>query len=49
VKLGCICGSFNRSFDAGTMNQIGFLQHCATVLRVQGIDLRQLVEFVPVS
>lgn len=42
MKLGCICGSFNRSFDAGAMDQMGFVRHCATVLRVQGIELQDI-------
>ena len=26
MKLGCICGTFNRSFDSGAMDQIRFLR-----------------------
>ncbi|HSB72889.1 MAG TPA: sugar phosphate isomerase/epimerase family protein [Candidatus Methylomirabilis sp.] len=42
MKLGCICGTFNRSFDAGSMNQIGFLARCATDLKVQGVELQDI-------
>ena len=42
MKLGCICGSFNRSFDAGTMDQLGFLRHCAAVLGVEGVELQDI-------
>ena len=42
MKLGCICGTFNRSFDAGRMNQISFLSRCATDLGVQGVELQDI-------
>ena len=42
MKLGCICGSFNRSFDAGAMDQMGFLRHCASGLRVEGVELQDI-------
>lgn len=42
MKLGCICGTFNRSFDDGSMNQIRFLSHCATDLQVQGVELQDI-------
>ena len=42
MKLGCICGCFNRSFDARTMDQHGFLQRCATELRVDGVELQDI-------
>jgi len=42
MKLGCICGTFNRSFDTGRMNQIGFLSRCATDLGVQGVELQDI-------
>jgi sugar phosphate isomerase/epimerase len=42
MKLGCICGSFNRSFDAGRMDLPGFLRHCATGLRVAGAELQDI-------
>jgi len=42
MKLGCICGSFNRSFDAGTMDQMRFLRHCASDLRVEGAELQDI-------
>jgi sugar phosphate isomerase/epimerase len=42
MKLGCICGSFNRSFDSGVMDQIGFLRRCADDLQVQGVELQDI-------
>jgi sugar phosphate isomerase/epimerase len=42
MKLGCICGTFNRSFDAGSMNQTRFLTRCATDLGVQGVELQDI-------
>jgi sugar phosphate isomerase/epimerase len=42
MKLGCICGCFNRSFDAGTMDQTEFLRYCAGTLRVQGVELQDI-------
>jgi len=42
VRLGCICGSFNRAFDAGAMDQLAFLRHCATELRVAGAELQDI-------
>jgi sugar phosphate isomerase/epimerase len=42
MKLGCICGSFNRSFDSGAMDQLRFLHHCADELRVQGVELQDI-------
>jgi sugar phosphate isomerase/epimerase len=42
MKLACICGCFNRSFDAGTMHQTGFIRHCATTLRVRGVELQDI-------
>jgi sugar phosphate isomerase/epimerase len=42
VKLGCICGCFNRAFDAGAMDQLGFVRHCATPLRVRGVELQDI-------
>ncbi len=42
MKLGCICGSFNRSFDAGTMNQMRFLDRCSNELKVQGVELQDI-------
>lgn len=42
MKLGCICGTFNRSFDAGSMNQLHFLHRCATDLEVQGVELQDI-------
>lgn len=42
MKLGCICGTFNRSFDAGTMDQIRFLACCADDLQVQGVELQDI-------
>jgi sugar phosphate isomerase/epimerase len=42
MKIGCICGTFNRSFDAGTLDQVGFLHRCATDLRVEGVELQDI-------
>lgn len=42
MKLGCICGTFNRSFDAGAMDQVRFLARCAADLRVQGVELQDI-------
>ena len=42
MKLGCICGTFNRSFDAGAMDQMRFLARCATDLAVAGVELQDI-------
>ena len=42
MKLGCICGTFNRSFDSGAMDQIRFLHRCAADLQVQGVELQDI-------
>ena len=42
MKLGCICGSFNRAFDRGEMDLPRFLAHCATTLRVAGAELQDI-------
>jgi sugar phosphate isomerase/epimerase len=42
MKLGCICGTFNRSFDSGAMDQFGFLHRCAVDLKVQGVELQDI-------
>lgn len=42
MKLGCICGTFNRSFDAGRMDQVQFLARCATELKVEGVELQDI-------
>ncbi len=42
MKLGCICGSFNRAFDAGAMDQVKFLDTCARDLRVAGVELQDI-------
>ena len=42
MKLGCICGTFNRSFDGGAMDQIRFLHRCAADLQVQGVELQDI-------
>lgn len=42
MKLGCICGCFNRSFDAGAMDQVRFLERCARDLRVAGAELQDI-------
>ncbi len=42
MKLGCICGTFNHAFDDGTLDQIRFLDRCASVLKVQGVELQDI-------
>ena len=42
MKIGCICGTFNRSFDAGLMDQVQLLRRCATDLRVEGVELQDI-------
>jgi sugar phosphate isomerase/epimerase len=42
MKLGCICGTFNRSFATGAMDQVQFLVRCATDLRVDGVELQDI-------
>jgi sugar phosphate isomerase/epimerase len=42
MKIGCICGTFNRSFDARTLDQTRFLARCATDLQVQGVELQDI-------
>jgi sugar phosphate isomerase/epimerase len=42
MKLACICGTFNRSFESGSMDQIRFLQRCATDLKVEGVELQDI-------
>lgn len=42
MKLGCICGCFNRLFDAGAMDQFRFLEHCARDLKVRGAELQDI-------
>jgi len=42
MKLGCICGCFNRAFDAGTMDQIGFLRQCASMSGVGGAEMQDI-------
>lgn len=42
MKLGCICGTFNRLFDSGAMDQIRFLHRCACDLKVQGVELQDI-------
>ncbi len=42
MRLGCICGCFNRSFDAGRMDQFRFLDQCARVFRVEGAELQDI-------
>ncbi len=42
MKVGCICGSFNRTFDTGTMDLVGFLRTCATDLQVEGVELQDI-------
>ena len=42
MKLACICGTFNRSFDSGAMDLTRFLQRCATDLKVEGVELQDI-------
>ncbi len=42
MKIGCICGTFNRSFDSRSMDQLRFLARCATDLQVQGVELQDI-------
>lgn len=42
MKLGCICGCFNRLFDAGQMDQFRFLEHCTRDLKVKGAELQDI-------
>lgn len=42
MRLGCICGSFNRSFDSGALDQLGFLRRCAEDLGVRGVELQDI-------
>jgi sugar phosphate isomerase/epimerase len=42
VRLACICGSFNRSFESGVLNQLGFLARCRTDLKVDGVELQDI-------
>jgi sugar phosphate isomerase/epimerase len=42
MKLGCICGTFNRSFATGAMDQVRFLARCATDLAVAGVELQDI-------
>lgn len=42
MRLACICGSFNRTFDARKMNQLDFLSRCAGDLQVEGVELQDI-------
>ncbi len=42
MKLSCICGSFNRAFEFGAMDQLQFLARCAADLKVQGVELQDI-------
>jgi sugar phosphate isomerase/epimerase len=42
MKLGCICGTFNRAFDARIMDQVRFLARCAHDLKVEGVELQDI-------
>jgi sugar phosphate isomerase/epimerase len=42
MRLGCICGTFNRAFNAGTMDQVRFLVRCAEELQVAGVELQDI-------
>jgi sugar phosphate isomerase/epimerase len=41
MRLSCICGSYNRAFDAGEMNQLDFLA-AAAALGMQGVELQDI-------
>lgn len=38
MKLDCICGTFNRAFDTGAMDQVRFVARCASDLRFEGVE-----------
>jgi sugar phosphate isomerase/epimerase len=42
MRLGCICGSFNRAFAAGAMDQLRFVAHCKDVLGVAGVEFQDI-------
>ncbi len=42
MRLACICGCFNRSFDAGRLDQFRFLERCARELGVAGAELQDI-------
>ena len=42
MKLGCICGSFNRTFDSNALTLVGFLRKCASELKVEGVELQDI-------
>jgi hypothetical protein len=42
MRFGCICGSFNRSFAAGVMDQLRFVAHCKDVLGVAGVEFQDI-------
>ena len=42
MKLGCICGSYNRSFASGAMDQTRFVVHCADTLKVAGVEFQDI-------
>jgi sugar phosphate isomerase/epimerase len=42
MKLACICGSFNRSFDSRAMSQLDFLHTAAATLGMQGVELQDI-------
>jgi sugar phosphate isomerase/epimerase len=42
MRLACICGSFNRTFESGALNQLGFLARCRHELAVDGVELQDI-------
>jgi len=42
MKLGCICGSYNRSFASGAMDQLRFVAHCGDALGVAGVEFQDV-------
>src|SRR4030095_4191810 len=42
MKLGCICGSFNRALHAGTLGQRGFPRRCVTAHKVPGVGAEDI-------
>jgi sugar phosphate isomerase/epimerase len=42
MRFGCICGSFNRAFSTGAMDQLRFVAHCKDVLGVAGVEFQDI-------
>ncbi len=42
MKLGCICGSYNRAFATGAMDQVGFVSHVGRALGVAGVEFQDI-------